>query len=307
MSASNGDGYILADVFTDRPFTGNPLAVFPAAAEIPPGLMPRIARELNLSETVFVLPPDAPEHTAKLRILTPDSELPFAGHPTLGAACVLLSLGTAGFDGDEGTVVFEEGVGPVPVHVRREGGGFRARLSVPGAPEFGPEPPDRDTLARLLSIPPDAIGDGDLAPMAVSWGVPYLFIPVRDRRTLGRVRVNTAVWEDAVAGFWAPHLYVITRDVEHAGSGIRARMSAPAMGIAEDPATGAAAAALAAYLWRHAPAPGGPLAFRIEQGFEMGRPSLIDVEGEVATGVLAGVRVGGSCVIVGSGEMRVRP
>ena len=300
-------GYVLADVFTDRPFTGNPLAVFPAAAEIPPELMPRIARELNLSETVFVLPADSPEHTAKLRILTPDSELPFAGHPTLGAASVLLSLGMAGFEEDEGTVVFEEGVGAVPVLVRRAEGGFRARLSVPGAAEFGPEPPDRDTLARLLSIPPAGIGDGDLVPMAVSWGVPYLFIPVRDRRTLARVRLDTGVWADDIAGFWAPHLYVITREVEHAGSGIRARMFAPAMGIVEDPATGAAASALAAYLWRHDPAPGRSLAFRIEQGFEMRRPSLIDVEGEVEGGVLSGVRVGGSCVIVGSGEIRVRP
>ena len=301
-----GARYFLVDVFTDRPFTGNPLAVFPVAGEIPPDLMPRIARELNLSETVFVLPPESSEHTAKLRILTPRSELPFAGHPTLGAACVLLAVGSAGFDGDEGTVVFEEGVGRVSVDVGVADGRYRARLRVPGAPEFGPEPPERATLARLLSIPAHAIGDGELGPMAVSWGVPYLFIPVRDRHVLGRVRLDGGVWEDRIAAFWAPHLYVITRDVERTGSRIRARMFAPAMGIVEDPATGAAASALAAYLWRHAPAPAIPLSFRIEQGFDMGRPSLIDVDTELEDGALAGVRVGGGSVLVGSGEMRVR-
>ncbi len=303
--SDTGDRYILADVFTDRPLAGNPVAVFPDAGGIPPDLMAGIAAELNLSETVFVLPPESPGHTARVRIMTPRSELPFAGHPTLGAACVLLELGIAGFEGDEGTVVFEEGVGPVPVDVAIVNGRYRARLSVPGTPEFGPEPPDRATLARLLSIPAEAVGDGDLAPMAVSWGVPYLFIPVRDREVLRRVRLDTSVWEASIAGFWAPHIYVITRDVELAGSGIRARMFAPAMGIVEDPATGAAASALAPYLWRHAPARTA-LSFRIEQGFEMGRPSLIDVEGRIEAGTLTGVRVGGGCVIVGRGEMRVR-
>jgi trans-2,3-dihydro-3-hydroxyanthranilate isomerase len=296
--------YVLADVFTSQRFGGNQLAVFPWAAAIPLQIMPHIARELNLSETVFVLPPESPAHTAKLRILTPGLELSFAGHPTVGTACILTAIGEVTPENGAANVIFEEGVGPVPVQIRMIDGQLSSQFSVPKLPEFGPEPPDVPTLAKLLSIPTDAIGDGDLRPMSVSCGVPFVIIPVRDRHVLRQVRLNLAVWEAALSRFWAPHVYIFTRDVEMAGSAIRARMFAPAMGIVEDPATGGAAPALAGYLWRQSASPIGKR-WRIEQGFEMGRPSLIDVETDITAGVITAIRVGGACVMVGRGEIEL--
>lgn len=294
-------GYVLADVFTTHRFGGNPLAVFPEADAIPSGVMQQFARELNLSETVFVLAPTDRKHTYRLRILTPAIELPFAGHPTVGTACVLAEMGRLSADSGQVSIVLEEGVGPVPVHVHRQADGWSATFAVPDVPVDGPAPPSKHDLARMLTITPDEILDGDLGPRAVSSGVPYVFIGVKDRSVLKRVRLNQSIWEQLLADFWAPHVYVITQDVELEGSTVRARMFAPAMGIAEDPATGAAAAALPGYL-RSLTGQNGTHRWRIEQGFDMGRPSLIEVEAEVSGGLVRGVRVGGNCVIVGRGE-----
>jgi trans-2,3-dihydro-3-hydroxyanthranilate isomerase len=147
----------------------------------------------------------------------------------------------------------------------------------------------------------DEVLGGDLRPQAVSSGVPFVFISVRDRSVLKRVRLNTAIWETLLSGQWAPHVYVVTQDAELQGSTLRARMFAPAMGIAEDPASGAAGAALPGYLQRRDRAD-DTHRWRIEQGFEMGRPSLIDVEADSSGGKIRRVRVGGGCVIVGRGE-----
>lgn len=299
--------YHLLDVFTQQPFGGNQLAVFADAAEIPPSLMPSIARELNLSETVFVLPPANEAHACRLRIFTPGAELPFAGHPTVGAACLLASLGRLQLDGGAGHVVLEEGAGPVGVQVRTgvDGGAAFAQLSAPRRPEFQGSPVAREALARMLGLNEhDVLDDPAQAPAAVSCGVPFLFVALRDRDAVGRCRLDTAAWAAQLAGSWAPQVFVYAFDAELPHSNIRARMFAPALGIPEDPATGSAATALAALLASRAGAD-GTYRWRMEQGFEMGRPSILDIEADVRDGSVNAARVGGHAVVVGEGMLRL--
>lgn len=296
--------YLTADVFTDRPFGGNPLAVFPDARGISPERMQQVARELNLSETVFVLPPKDPGHTRKLRIFTPGVELPFAGHPTVGTALILAWLGEISLSGEETRIVFEEGVGPVPVTIRAaEGKADFAQLSTAQLPEFGPAPAAPE-LAEMLSLDPDDVLTGDDSPQAVSCGVAFVFIPLRDRDALRRARLRLDRWEALLASSWAPHVYVFTRDHELPATDLRARMFAPAMGVSEDPATGAAAAAFGGYLGSRASGD-GTLRWTLEQGFEMGRPSLIHLEVDRAGGEITAVRVGGGAVLISEGAMEI--
>lgn len=291
------------DVFTDRAFGGNPLAVFPDADGIPPALMQPIAREMNLSETVFVLW-DAPPEGAdcRVRIFTPAVELPFAGHPTVGTAYLLAMLGRVRAEGGAARVVLGEEVGPVPVELRMEDGRpVFAVLSAARMPEIGPEPPPPDVVARLLSLEEGELG-GSLGTAFATSGVPWLFVSVRDRAALGRARVDRGAWERDLAGAWAPHLFVMTDDAPD-GASLRARMFAPALNIVEDPATGGAVTALAALLARRDAAGGGTLRWIIDQGVEMGRPSRLFLEADVAGGRLTAVRVGGGCVAISEGEM----
>src|SRR3954469_25219630 len=183
--------YLTCDVFTDRKFGGNQLAVFPDAREIAPELMAPIAREFNYSETTFVLPPDEPSHTAKVRIFTPGGELQFAGHPTVGTAHVLAVIRAIALTGDETRIVFEEGVGPVPVTIRTKNGVPEfAQLSVAKLPEVGPPAPSREKLAAMLSLTPRDLVGGEMMPEAVSCGTPFLFVPLVDRAAVGRARVK---------------------------------------------------------------------------------------------------------------------
>lgn len=293
--------FYTADVFTSKMFGGNPLAVFPDARGLDTELMQRIAREFNLSETAFVFPPHDPAHTRHLRIFTPDIELPFAGHPTIGSAFVLAAIGLVPLGGERTSIVFEEGAGPVPVTIVASGGRpVAAQLSAARRPEVGPPPPEPAALAEVLSLAEGEIRSDQHHPQAISCGVPFLFIPLRSRASLGRIHVNREAWAQHLAGYWAPHIYAIAFEPELPGSHLRARMFAPAMGIAEDPATGAAATALGGYLaMREAGA--GTFRWTVEQGFEMGRPSILDVEADVAGGAVVATRVGGASVMVSEG------
>lgn len=299
--------FITADVFTSRPLEGNPLAVFPDARGISDSLMQRIAREMNLSETVFVLPPSDPRNTRCLRIFTPKAELPFAGHPTVGSAYVLAALGEIPLTGDETSIVFEEGVGPVPVLIRsEEGRPIFTQLSVAKLPEAGPTPPGAAELAEMLSLPADdVLSDGEDHPQGFSCGNPFLFIPLRSRDALRRARLRIEIWEDVLLGGWASKVYLICREPELSGSHIGARMFSPDLGIGEDPATGAAVSALGGYLGVRAPERDGTLQWVVEQGFEMGRPSLLYLEVDKQGGEITGVRVGGSSVLVSEGTMEI--
>ncbi|HYH45095.1 MAG TPA: PhzF family phenazine biosynthesis protein, partial [Thermoanaerobaculia bacterium] len=299
--------FITADVFTSRPLEGNPLAVFPDARGLSDNLMQRIARELNLSETVFVLPPDEPQNTRCLRIFTPKAELPFAGHPTVGAAYVLAALGEIPLTGDETRIVFEEEVGPVPVLIRCEGGRpVFTQLSAAKLPEQGPTPPDAAELAEMLSLAPDdVLSQGEDYPQGFSCGGPFLFIPLRSRDALRRARLRIDIWEEILLGGWAREVFLFCREPELPGSHIRARMFAAELGIGEDPATGAAVSALGGYLGIRAPESDGTLAWIVEQGFEMGRPSLLHLEVDKQGGEITAVRVGGNTVLVSEGTMAI--
>jgi trans-2,3-dihydro-3-hydroxyanthranilate isomerase len=299
--------YLLADVFTDRPFGGNPLAVFLDGAAVPECLMQPIARELNLSETVFVLPPASPAHAARLRIFTPGAELPFAGHPTVGTAILLAergALGPSAIDADNAIdVILEEQAGLVPVRIERsKDAPATATLTSPRIPERGPALPPRDGLARLLGVPAEALATPFPAE-AWSTGVPFAIVPVRDEAALDAATLDLSQWRDALAQHWAPHLFLITVADWRAGSEVAARMFAPALGIAEDPATGAAAAALGGYLAAHQRRVEGWTRWRIRQGEAMGRPSLIHLRTELREGALRRVEVGGSAVLIGEGEL----
>lgn len=291
--------YHTLDVFTDRLFGGNPLAVFTDARGISDAQMQAVARELNLSETVFVLPPEA-GGTRRVRIFTPGSELPFAGHPTVGTAILLVALGEVPAQEGETEVVLEEGVGPVPVRVRVRGGSPDfAQLTAAQPPVVGPAPA-REELAALLGLAPADLSD-DWEPAMASAGVGFTVIPLRDVAALGRARLDLTAWERVLAHTDAPGVYPVVPAAP--GETVRVRMFAPAMGIPEDPATGAAAAALAGYLARDAQQ--GTLRWTVEQGEEMGRPSTIYLEADVYNGIVLRSRVGGSAVMVSEGTMEI--
>jgi trans-2,3-dihydro-3-hydroxyanthranilate isomerase len=293
------------DVFTNRIFGGNPLAVFIDAAAIPEAALQSIALELNLSETVFVYPPTDPKHTRRVRIFTPVYEMPFAGHPTVGCAFALAALGEIPLAG-ETRIVLEEGVGPVPVLIRGE---FKkptfAQLSVAKLPETGPPPPGRTHLAEMLSLDPSDILGGMAAAQAISCGFPFLIVPLRDLDAVRRARVRMDQWDSALKSYWAPDVMVFARDAEREGSIIRARVFVPGQGIIEDPATGSAVAALGGYLGARESAASGSFSYVVEQGFEIKRPSILELEVDKTDSEVSAVRVGGAAVMVSEGMMEV--
>jgi trans-2,3-dihydro-3-hydroxyanthranilate isomerase len=296
--------FITADVFTDRAFGGNQLAVFPDANGIDPKLMPDIAREFNFSETTFVLSPANPAHAARVRIFTPGGELPFAGHPTVGTAHVLAATGAIRLTGDLTKIVFEEEVGPVSVTIRANGGKpVFAQLTAAKRPEVGPPAPSPERLARMLSLGPESLRSGAFVPQSVSCGVPFLFVPLVDRRAVAAARIKLDLWEEALGGYVTSKVFVFAEDGERPGSDVRARMFAPGIGVPEDPATGGAVVGLAGYLAARDPRRDGTLRWVVEQGFEMGRPSILEAEADKKDGLVTATRVGGSTVIVTTGEM----
>lgn len=286
----------LLDVFTDRPFTGNPLAVLVDPPELTTAQMQAMARELNLSETVFVRSP-ADGAAWPTRIFTPAAELPFAGHPTIGTAVLLASLGLV-----EGRVVLAEPVGDVVVTIDARPGAFAATLRTPVPPAWA-EAPDRDHLARVLSISPEDLHPS-LAAGIWSCGVPFCVVPLRDADALARTRVDVALSAAVLGPTSATGLFPIA-PLDEGLDRWRARMYAPDLGIAEDPATGAAAAAAAGFLAASRQLRAGPMAWVVEQGVEMGRPSelrvALDHDGAEASAVL----VGGDAVVVGEGQLEL--
>jgi len=297
--------FYTADVFTSEMFGGNQLAVLPDARGLSPEQMLAVTREFNYSETAFVLPPEQ-GHTRRVRIFTPGGEVPFAGHPTVGTAHVLAAAGEIPLTGDETRIVFEEGVGPVPVVIHAEDGAPAfAQLSVAKLPETGPPAPAADVVAGVLSLAPDDLVGGPYAPEAVSCGLPFLFVPVKSRDAVRRARVRLEAWERALKGTWSSEVMVFALDAERPGSDVRARVFVPGLSVPEDPATGSACAALGGYLAARTPRDGATLRWTVEQGFEMGRPSIVHVEADKANGAVTAVRVGGASVLVSEGVMRV--
>ncbi len=295
--------YHTADVFTDKAFGGNQLAVLPDAQGLTTDQMAAIAREFNFSETVFVLPPDDTTHTRKLRIFTPGAELAFAGHPTVGAAFVLAATGEIDLDGDETRIVFEEKVGPVPVLIRAvEGRPVFTQLTAAKPPERGEASYDAATIAEVISLTVEDLDiGGEYAIEGVSVGEPFLIIPVKSVEALGRARLNLQKWEATIRGSWASEVFLFSPDDSRGV--MRARMFAPTMGIPEDPATGAACAGFGGYLAWRSPVRDGTLRYTVHQGVEMGRPSVIEVETDMADAQVTAIRVGGASVLISSGTL----
>ncbi len=299
--------FYTADVFTNQAFGGNPLAVFPEAGDLTTDEMQRIANEFNLSETVFVLPPQHAKHTKQLRIFTPQHELPFAGHPTVGTAVVLAATGGIACSAPETSVIFEEGIGPIPVTIRTAAGqATYAQFSVAQLPAFGPPAPPPDMVAAALSLSVDDLALHITPIQTASCGIPFMYVPIRHLAGMERIRLNQAALDQLPKHEWTSQLYVYTRETVTPEADVHARMFAPSMGLGEDPATGSAASSLAAVLALTETQTSGTLGWRIEQGFEMQRPSLIDVEADLQDGAITAVRVGGQAVLMGQGEMLVR-
>ena len=299
-----------ADVFTDTLHGGNPLAVVPDGRGLSDAQMLAITREFNYSETVFVFPPDLKSNTRRVRIFTPGGELPFAGHPTVGCAFILASIGEIPLRSDETRVILEEGVGPVAVLIRsKDGKPVFVQLTAARLPEIKDPPPPPETLCEILSLEPSHIvADDMIEPEAVSCGVPFLFIPLKKPEMLSWVKVDALKWEQALREYWAPEMFVFsTEDWNHIfeGGHIRARMFAPGMGIGEDPATGSAAAALAGFLGLRSETRDGTVRWTLDQGVEMGRPSRLEMEVDLKRGQLEAIRVGGASVMVSSGALHI--
>lgn len=288
------------DVFTSEPFGGNPLAVVLGGDVLLPAQMQRIAREFNLSETVFVLPPVRSEALHRIRIFTPQRELPFAGHPTIGTACLLAELGLVP-KGGESAFQLEEGAGLVPVSVRlTPGEPSFAELTTAQLPERRAAP-DAATLAALLGLDADDIGSGDEQARAVSCGLPYVLVPLRSPELMAAIDFDAMAARRVLAGQWAQPLYVYARGYE---GELRARMFAPDLGVFEDPATGSAAAALAGALAAEQNAD-GDYRWTIHQGLEMGRPSVLHARAERRRGAVVAVRVGGHSLRISEGLLHV--
>lgn len=301
--------FVIADVFTTTPFSGNPLAVFPHAEGLGTEAMQKIASEFNLSETVFVFPPASASTTYEIRIFTPRAELPFAGHPTIGTALVLDALGhlptsDGGAASGSRKIVLGEGIGPVPVSISDDGMVRVAELTSPRIPSKLAFEIPVESAAALMGLDVANI-DADLPIAAYSAGVPFLFVPLRDRAVLGRVLLRMDVWTTHLAGTSAPQLFAMVLGKASGHREIDGRMFAPAMGISEDPATGAAAVALGGYLFDNRLHDEGSTRWRIRQGFAMGRPSHLDLEVIVEKNALASVRLAGSAVIVARGVLDV--
>jgi trans-2,3-dihydro-3-hydroxyanthranilate isomerase len=296
--------YFTLDVFTDHTFGGNPLGVFPDTADLPSDLMQRVAREMNLSESVFLGPPEH-DGDARVRIFTPGVEVPFAGHPTVGTAIYLASL--LEDPPTEGTLTLhlEENVGLVPVDVRfSDGEPTFARFTPAVLPEHRPSPVAPADLARMIGLEPTDLS-ADLSPEMISCGLPYHVVPVATLDAVRRCVLDMTLWQRLVADGWAHHVYVVSLETESADADVHVRMFAPGSGVPEDPATGSAAAALGGYLSKADGSEAGSLRWTVEQGLEIGRPSILRVEADRSGGATTAVRVGGSAVFVSRGTMSV--
>lgn len=292
--------YTTLDVFATRRFVGNPLAVVHDAENLDGAAMQVIAREFNLPETVFLLPASNPAHAARLRIFTPVAELPFAGHPTVGAA-VLLGLNAGS---EPCTLILEETIGPVHCKVEPIGAAQgRARFELPRLPQRTGDTADASLLAAAVGLELDDLGCGDFEPGKWSAGLEFAMIPVRGLDAIGRSYCDRSRWEAAFGATGPRTAYLFCQEAAEAGHAFHARMFAPHMGIPEDPATGSAVAAFAGVIARHGGLSDGDHALPIEQGYEMGRPSILHLALTLSGGKLTSASIGGDAIVVSEGRI----
>jgi trans-2,3-dihydro-3-hydroxyanthranilate isomerase len=286
------------DVFTSKIFAGNPLAVIADARGLSLDQMQAVTREFNLAESTFVLPPENPGNTARVRIFTPGYEMPFAGHPTVGTAIAIARA--RGLTG-ELRLELNSGVFPVKVDLH-EGGGY-AEFVNPNLPKENGPASTPEAIAAAVSLPVSAIDQGDHKPRRAGAGVDFIYAHV-PMDALKAAKVNSAAWDglgvEEIVG-----VYLYAEGGEAADAKYHVRMFAPGAGIVEDPATGGAAAGLPAQIIRSQKIPDGEHRWVIEQGFEMGRPSRIIATVSVKSGAVTSVRIGGNAVFMQKGQLFV--
>jgi trans-2,3-dihydro-3-hydroxyanthranilate isomerase len=290
--------FIQVDVFTDVPFGGNPLAVFPDAEGLTSADMQRLAREMNLSETTFVLPPQAPEADFRVRIFTPAREIPFAGHPVVGTHWVLAHLGRVDLHEPVTQVRFELGVGVLPADLHVAEGAVERVVMTQDRPTFHALLGDLSDLAAGLDLPAEAIAQTGFPVQVVSTGMPQMMVPVRslaEIQGLAADELNVAALNRACRAVGTECVMVFTLETERPDASVHVRMFAPLLGVLEDPATGSANGALGTYLVHHQVVSVTEPTTHIvsEQGAELNRPSTLYVEVDHRDGEPVGVRVGG--------------
>jgi trans-2,3-dihydro-3-hydroxyanthranilate isomerase len=297
--------FIQADVFTDRPFTGNPLAIISDGSGLTSDEMQAIAREMNLSETTFVLPPSDPKADFRLRIFTPSSELPLAGHPVVGTFFVLAQRGRISLNEGSNRILQECGAGTLPVDIHCRKGQVERVIMTQMPPVFGKEFADRKLLAASVGLAEDRILPEALPAQLVSTGLPQLMVPAKALEDLKQIEVDLGSMRQVFRKLETACFMIFTRETVRPESTVHARMFAPFLGVPEDPATGSACGALGAYLVRRSVVEASPTAhILVEQGYEMGRPSAIHVEVDGRDGEPVEVRVGGQAVEVAEGVLR---
>lgn len=291
----------IVDVFSSTPFGGNQLAVLPKAAGISTEGMQNIAREFNFGETTFVLPKKDPANTCRVRIFTPRVELGFAGHPSVGTACALVMQEHVR-PRDPMRLILEENVGPVTVDVAQRNRGLYGTLTLPGKIEAPTGAPSPAELAAVLSIESAEVSQVFFAGA----GVPFCFAQLSSNEVVDRATINRAAWATTLSRAWSPHIFFFAGNLRDDGK-LYARMWAPALGIEEDSATGAACAGLVGAMASRPDFGGMAYRLSIQQGVSMGRRSEIEAEARKRDGVVTSVSVGGATTYIGSGEIEVPP
>jgi trans-2,3-dihydro-3-hydroxyanthranilate isomerase len=289
------------------PFAGNPLAVVADATGLTTEQMQSIAHEFNLSETTFVLPPES----KSTRFDCASSRLPRSFRspdiPRWAARSCSRPRGRVKLEGDVTRIVFGENVGPVRVDIRAfKGRPVSSQLWAAQLPEFGPTPPAVESIAVALGLDPDDVLDDERdRPATLSCGTPFLYVPLRSLAAVKRARINWEWWSHTMNTRWTQAVFFFSHETEAKDATVHARMFAPAFGVEEDPATGGAAAAFAGYLARREKLTSGSARWVIEQGIELGRPSRMEVEADVAGGELTAVRVAGGSVVISEGHIEL--
>jgi trans-2,3-dihydro-3-hydroxyanthranilate isomerase len=300
--------YLHYDVFTSEPLLGNQLAVFPDARGLTTEQMQAIAREINFSETTFVLPAERPDTDIRMRIFTPAVEMPMAGHPTVGSTFALASVGV--IPRGQRRFVFGLNVGPTPVDLEWDGDRLRFVWMTQGRPVFGPAVANRDAVATAIGLRSEDLV-GHLPVQEVTCGVPYLFVPLRDREAVDRATPHAGAIE-GLSGVSRTHpaMFVFAYEGARlkAGTTCYSRMFAPGLGVVEDPATGSASGPLGCYLLQHGLVSADEAQTIVSlQGVKMGRASRIHIAIAGAAGAITDVRVGGEAVLVARGEFLAVP
>lgn len=292
--------YFLLDVFTDTPYGGNPLAVFTQSAGLTAAQMLKITKELNLSETVFLGEAQSEEADLAMRIFTPGKELPTAGHPTIGTAFLLLASQLIK-PKQHSKLVLEQTIGNINIQFKKEGDTITELLMEQPLPTFEETFRDKDLVASLLGIHAEDIYE-NYPSRIVNCGNPFLIIPVKHLETIKKIHLNTDLYKDILDEIDITGILPFTLETQETGNIAHSRMFAPQLGISEDPATGSAHGPLAAYLYNYQLADISTLK-QCEQGFEMGRPSYINIQIIATEGKIEKVLIGGKSVIMGKGTL----